>query len=86
MLKLSKCHISGFIVDSVLKNKTFKQLRELDFSQNFGIEKEFLKLSTSKTLKNLEILNLRNTGLTWETLEDIVASPNFSNVRELDIS
>lgn len=42
-------------------------------------------LSTSKYIKNIETITLRNMRLTSEVLEELVSSPNFSSVKRLDV-
>ena len=84
-LSLRKSHISDRMVEQICSNKSLRELKSLDLSSNFNIEKKLINIPNSKILKNLEELHLRNVELTYDTLLELISSPNFSNMKKLDV-
>lgn len=84
-LYLRNSHLPAYVVKEITNNKSLTSLNILDLSHNHFIEKELINLRHSKIITNLTELYLRNVGLTYDTLIEIVSSPNFSNMKRFDI-
>lgn len=85
-LNLKNCGLSYDSLKVLLENKHFSNLRDIDLSSNFEIDKFVLGLAKSQTLNKIRHLSLMNCYIDSSSLLELFSSENFSNVTMLNIS
>ena len=88
VLKMSNCRLTKSEADEIGYIFRTAPLVQLDLSDNPAIEATLIfRAFKSTELKTIQILNLKNCGITNKTTKDFIAALTIStNLRELDVS